>query len=174
MYQRRVLSAMEREIRIISHGQSVSTQRNHITILKEHSLPVKKVLHSIKRLLVWYFWSQCTLTSGTFRVECKCVVCTEAVQLEGLMLKVFIHIDLTIGITIDDQQDATILIYLLLISSTCFGRCFRPSSGAYHCNYRFWYCPTQHRPATTLVDNTRSCSYSDMFLMMDENIARNM
>ena len=44
-------------------------------------------------------------------------------------------------ITIDNQQEATILIYLLLISSICFGRCFRPSSGAYHCNYSFWYCP---------------------------------
>ena len=31
-------------------------------------------------------------------------------------------------ITIDNQQDATILIHLFLISSTCFGRCFRPSS----------------------------------------------
>jgi len=38
-------------------------------------------------------------------------------------------------ITIDNQQDATILIYLFLICSTCFGRCFRPSSGAYYCNY---------------------------------------
>jgi len=43
-------------------------------------------------------------------------------------------------ITIDNQQDATNLIYLFLISSTCFGRCFRPSSEAYHCNYSFWYC----------------------------------
>jgi len=41
-------------------------------------------------------------------------------------------------ITIDNQQDATILIYLLQISSTYFGRCFRPSSGANHCNYSFW------------------------------------
>jgi len=38
-------------------------------------------------------------------------------------------------IIIDNQEDATILIYLFLNSSTCFGRCFRPSSGAYHCNY---------------------------------------
>jgi len=38
-------------------------------------------------------------------------------------------------IIIDNKQDATILIYLFLISSTCFGRCFRPSSGAYRCNY---------------------------------------
>jgi len=44
-------------------------------------------------------------------------------------------------IIIDNQQDATILIYLFLIGCTCFGRCFRPSSGAYHCNYIFWYCP---------------------------------
>jgi len=43
-------------------------------------------------------------------------------------------------ITIDNQQDATTLMYLLLIISTCFGRCFRPSSGAYHGNYSFWYC----------------------------------
>jgi len=44
-------------------------------------------------------------------------------------------------ITVRNKKDATILIYLLLISSTSFGRCFRPSSGAYHCNYGFWYCP---------------------------------
>jgi len=43
-------------------------------------------------------------------------------------------------ITTDNQHDANILTYLLLIGSTCFGRCFRPSSGAYHCNYSFWYC----------------------------------
>jgi len=49
------------------------------------------------------------------------------------------------------------LICLSLISSTCFGRCFRQTSGAYHCNY-----------------NTISCSYSDMLLMIGENIARNM
>ena len=43
---------------------------------------------------------------------------------------------------IDNQQAVTVTIYLLLISSTCFGRCFRLSSGAYHCNYSFWYCPS--------------------------------
>jgi len=63
-------------------------------------------------------------------------------------------------ITVDNQQDATILIYLLLISSKCFGWCFRPSLGAYHCNYS---CPPMD-----------SCSYSDMLLMMGENIARNI
>jgi len=36
-------------------------------------------------------------------------------------------------IIIDNQQDATILICLFLISSTCFGRCFRPTSGAGWC-----------------------------------------
>ena len=41
-----------------------------------------------------------------------------------------------IVITSDNKQDAIILIYLLLNSCTCFGRCFRPSSGAYHCNYQ--------------------------------------
>jgi len=33
-----------------------------------------------------------------------------------------------------------LFFYLPLISSTCSGRCFRPSSGAYHCNHSFWYC----------------------------------
>jgi len=43
---------------------------------------------------------------------------------------------------IDDQQDATFwLIYLYPISSTCFGQCFRPSSGALDCIYSFWYSP---------------------------------
>jgi len=38
----------------------------------------------------------------------------------------------------DDQQDATIwAYYLFLISSTCFGRCLRPSSGARECIYSF-------------------------------------
>jgi len=100
-------------------------------------------------------------------------------------------------IIVVNQQDPTILIYLFLNSSTCFGRCFLPSSGAYHCNYSLWYCPpmlllagvlimfhrpwlksvppnTQHQPAATSVENTRSCSYSDMLLMMGENNAWNM
>ena len=33
---------------------------------------------------------------------------------------------------------------------------------------------TQHQPAATSVDITRSCSYSDKLLMMGENIARNV
>jgi hypothetical protein len=44
--------------------------------------------------------------------------------------------------TNDEQQDATIwLIYLFLMSSTCFGRCLHPSSGALDCIYSFCYCP---------------------------------
>ena len=39
----------------------------------------------------------------------------------------------------------------------------------------YWVEPnTQLQPAVTSVDNTRSCNYSDMLLMMGENIARNM
>ena len=33
------------------------------------------------------------------------------------------------------------LIYLFLISSTYFGGCLCPSSGALDCIYSFWYCP---------------------------------
>jgi len=32
-------------------------------------------------------------------------------------------------------------IYLFLISSTCFGRCRLPSSGALDSIYSIWYCP---------------------------------
>jgi len=35
------------------------------------------------------------------------------------------------------------LIYLFLISSTCFGRCLRPSSGSFDCIYGIWYCQYQ-------------------------------
>ena len=34
-----------------------------------------------------------------------------------------------------------LFIYLYQISSTCFGRCFRPSSGALDCIYSFRYSP---------------------------------
>ena len=38
-----------------------------------------------------------------------------------------------------NQQDATIPVNLLfLVGSTCFGRCFRPSSGALDFIYSFW------------------------------------
>ena len=38
-----------------------------------------------------------------------------------------------------NQQDATIQVNLLfLVSSTCFGRCCRPSSGALDCIYSIW------------------------------------
>ena len=63
----------------------------------------------------------------------------------------------------DDQQGTTIiwLIYLFLISSTCFGRCFRPSSEALDCIYSFWIPPHPwHQPGATLVDNIRRCKYS--------------
>jgi hypothetical protein len=38
-----------------------------------------------------------------------------------------------------NQQDATIQVNLLfLVSSTCFGRCLRPLSGALDFIYSFW------------------------------------
>jgi hypothetical protein len=81
-------------------------------------------------------------------------------------------------------------IYLFLVCSTCFGRFLRPSSGAHNCSYSFGYCQTillladimdemerssisSMMPAI-LVDNTRSCKYSYVLLMMGEGIARNM
>ena len=52
----------------------------------------------------------------------------------------FVFTCITSAVTVGNQQFATFYLFTL-ISSTCFGRCFRPSSGAYHCNYRFCYCP---------------------------------
>ena len=40
-----------------------------------------------------------------------------------------------------------LFIYLHPISSICFGRCFRPSSGALDCIYSFWYSPSMLLPA---------------------------
>jgi len=34
------------------------------------------------------------------------------------------------------------LIYLFLISCTCFVLCLRPSSGVFECIYSFWYSPS--------------------------------
>ena len=96
-------------------------------------------------------FAQVTTESSVFVVSSGCHKLSTRVILGGFernLKRLSITVDITVIIcytnsliTIDNQQDATILIYLLLISSTCFGRCFRPSSTAYHCNYSFWYCP---------------------------------
>jgi hypothetical protein len=50
-----------------------------------------------------------------------------------------------------NQQDANIQVNLLfLVSSTCFGRCFRPSSEALDCIYSIRYCSPKLLPAGVL------------------------
>ena len=68
------------------------------------------------------------------------------------------------------------LIYLFQISSTCFGRCFRPSSGALYSIYSFWYCPPILLPTGVMdeMDKIRSCKYSQVLLMIGEDIPPNM
>ena len=84
------------------------------------------------------------------------------------------------------------LIYLFLISSTCLGRCLRPSSGALDCIYSFWYCPPILLPAGItdemehqfhLIRDTSQQQYgwtisetvnTVVLLMVGEDIARNM
>ena len=52
----------------------------------------------------------------------------------------------------DRQQEATIQVNLLfLVSSTCFGRCFRPSSGALDCIYSIWQYSPKWPPAGVLL-----------------------
>ena len=72
---------------------------------------------------------------------------------------------------INIKIDATIIILILLIisiSSTCFGRLFRPSSGALDCVYSLWY------KAQTMLPAGTSCKHCIVLLRMGEIIARNM
>jgi len=91
---------------------------------------------------------------------------------------------------INSQLVATIIILLKIsISSTCFGRYFRPSSGTLGCVYSLWYkAPMMlpagdqeavpphpgHQQAASSVLYTTSCKHSLVFLRMGESIARNM
>ena len=63
------------------------------------------------------------------------------------------------------------------ISSTCFGRQFRPSSGALDCVYSLWYKTPTMLPAGDQVTSrqryTTSCKHSLVLLRMGEIIARN-
>ena len=71
---------------------------------------------------------------------------------------------------INSQLDATVIILLIIsISSTCFGRWFRPSSGALDS------VPPHsgHQQAASSVLYTRSCKHSLVLLRMGEIIARN-
>ena len=94
-------------------------------------------------------WNLFSTSAGLF---CCSVVFRESVSTSLSLTFVFPCI--VSVITTDDQQDATALFYLLLISSTCFGRCFRPSSGAYHRNYSCWYCPPMLLLAGVALCNT--------------------
>ena len=82
--------------------------------------------------------------------------------------------------------------YLYPNSSTCFRRSFHPLSGALDGNYSFWHSPPlllqtsvmdEMEISFDLVHDTsrhqhrwtnRSCKYRQVFLMMGENVARNM
>jgi hypothetical protein len=66
------------------------------------------------------------------------------------------------------------LICLFLVCSTCFGRCLRPSSGARNCTCSFSGSHPRYQPAAISVDNSCSCKYSYVILMIGERIARNM
>ena len=79
-----------------------------------------------------------------------------------------------------NQQDAIIQVNLLfLVSSTCFGRKHRPkhielTRNTPHNSHSSVSTHPRHQPAATWVNTTRYCKYSQVLLMMGENIARNM
>ena len=75
---------------------------------------------------------------------------------------------------INNQLDAAIIILLIIsISSTCFGRWFRPSSGAADCVYSLRYnAPTVLSAGD--VSPATSYKHSLVLLRMGEIIARNM
>jgi hypothetical protein len=58
-----------------------------------------------------------------------------------------------------NQQDAAIQVNLLfLVSSACFGECFRPSSGALDCIYSIWYYSPKSLPAGVTDELRLLCS----------------
>jgi len=64
---------------------------------------------------------------------------------------------------------------LLIISSSCFGRWFCPSSGALDCVYSLWYNAPTMLPAGNIVSALyHSCKQSLLLLRMGEIIAQNM
>jgi len=80
-----------------------------------------------------------------------------------------------------NQQDATIQINLLfLVSSTCFGRCFRPSSGTLDCIYSIWYYSLKWLPDGVLVElelisssssnSTKALASGDVFAHHQEHL----
>jgi len=76
---------------------------------------------------------------------------------------------------INSQLDATIIILLIIsISSTCFGRYFRPSSGVLDCVYNSVPRHPGHQQAASSVFYTENCKHSLVLLRMGEIIARNM
>ena len=84
-------------------------------------------------------------------------------------------------VNINSQLDATVIILLLIISInwTCFGRKFRPSSGALDCIYSLWYeaktmLPAGHQQAASSVLYTTSFKHSLVLLRMGEIIVRNI
>ena len=97
-------------------------------------------------------------------------------------------------LVIDDQQDATILVYLFIPTQLyMFRAMFSPIIRSTWLYLQLLILPTNvaagwyhglggtavpphpwYQPAATSVDNIRSCKYSQVFLMMGENIARNM
>jgi len=89
-----------------------------------------------------------------------------------------------LSFNINSQLDTTIIILLITsISSTCFGRQLRPSSGALDCVYSLWYKAPTMLSADHLILVTsrqhRRCFIpqavnSLVLLRMGEIIARNM
>jgi len=60
----------------------------------------------------------------------------------------------------NNQQDATTQINLLfLVSSTCFGQCFRPSSGALDCIYSFRLYSPKLLPARVMDEMKLNSSH---------------
>jgi len=80
----------------------------------------------------------------------------------------------------DDQQDATIEVYLFIPSQLYM---FREMSSpivtstwlyVFTASSNVHWCCCRPVPAATSVDINRNCKYSQVLLMMDEDIARNM
>jgi len=76
-------------------------------------------------------------------------------QTDKIKCKIKVHVCVTVQhlySNINSRLDAIMVILLTIsISSTCFGREFRPSSGALDCVYSLWYKAPMMLPAGNIV-----------------------
>ena len=115
--------------------------------------------------------AMCQFLTNRFSVASKhfipCMPCLSRPQHDMYEYIIFLE---TIQI-MKVNQVATIQVNLLfLVSSTCFGRCFRPSSGALDCIYSIWQYSPKLLPVGVLDELKLLCSFNSSKTPADSNL----